>query len=93
MSIEGAFLIWLIIMFVASMVLVAVLLNMRSDIEDLEKNIDYLETQNAQIKDRLLELENKHNLLVLTVLNKKSCKSSKQRSKCTQKGGDAKCDL
>lgn len=92
MSIEGAFLIWFVITFVVVGIFVVVTANMRSDIEDLEKNIDYLETQNARIKDRLLELESKHELLAFMALNKKSGKSPKQHSKCT-KGGDAKCDL
>lgn len=57
MSIEGAFLIWFIIAFIAGIVFVFLLYDTRATVDKLEKDIDLLETQNVRIKDRLLELE------------------------------------
>ena len=57
MSIEGVFLIWFITAFIAGIVFVFLLYDTRATVDKLEKDIDLLETQNARIKDRLLELE------------------------------------
>ena len=57
MSIEGAFLIWLIITFIAGAIFAVILWDTRTVTDALKKDIDLLETQNARIKDRLLKLE------------------------------------
>lgn len=57
MSIEGAFLIWFIIAFVAGAIFAVILWDTRTTIDALKKDIDLLETQNIRLKDRVLELE------------------------------------
>lgn len=62
MSIEGLFLMWLIIavaiLAVIALVILAVkLYNTCDRIDAIKKDINLLETQNARIKDRLLKFE------------------------------------
>lgn len=57
MSIEGAFLIWLIIAFIAGVIFAVILWDTRDTVDALKKDIDLLETQNIRLKDRLLVLE------------------------------------
>ena len=57
MSIEGAFLIWFIIAFIAGVIFAIILWDTRTVTDGLKKDIDLLETQNIRLKDRVLELE------------------------------------
>jgi hypothetical protein len=57
MSIEGAFLIWLIITFIAGAIFAVILWDTRTVTDGLKKDIDLLETENIRLKDRVLELE------------------------------------
>lgn len=57
MSIEGAFLIWLVIAFIAGAIFAVILWDTRTMIDGLKKDIDLLETQNIRLKDRVLELK------------------------------------
>lgn len=57
MSIEGAFLIWFIISFIAGAIFAVILWDTRTVTDALKKDIDLLETQNIRFKDRVLELE------------------------------------
>lgn len=57
MSIEGAFLIWFIIAFIAGAIFAVILWDTRTVTNALKKDIDLLETQNIRLKDRVLELE------------------------------------
>lgn len=73
MSIEGAFLIWFVIAFIASIVFVFLIYDTRATVDKLEKDIDLLETQNIRLKDRALELEAR-----LDVLDLADCKKSRE---------------
>lgn len=57
MSIEGAFLIWFIIAFIAGAIFAVILWDTRTVTDALKKDIDLLETENIRLKDRLLKLE------------------------------------
>lgn len=94
MSIEGAFLIWFIITFIAGAIFAVILWDTRTMIDGLKKDIDLLETQNVRLKDRLLELDAKLEQLKAAKnkrTRKKVCKLPAQCIEC-MKGGDAECD-
>lgn len=57
MSVEGAFLIWFIIAFIAGAIFAVILWDTRVTIDALKKDIDLLETENIRLKDRILESE------------------------------------
>ena len=57
MSIEGAFLIWFIIAFIAGVIFAIILWDTRTVADALKKDIDLLETENIRLKERVLELE------------------------------------
>lgn len=73
MSIEGTFLIWLVITFTVGVIFVILLWDTRTMIDAIKKDIDLLETQNIRLKDRVLELEARLDALELA-----GCKKSRE---------------
>lgn len=54
MSIEGLFLVWLVVTFIAGAIFAVILWDTRTMIDELKRDIDLLETQNIRLKDSAL---------------------------------------